>query len=64
MWESSTAKHVSPINSGPMSYSSSRGVLLRSCLLEHYIMPFEGERSSIIFFNQDGVMGHFEPNDE
>jgi len=35
-----------------------------SCSLEHYILPFEGERSSVIFFSQDGVMGHYEPNKE
>lgn len=36
-------------------------VILRSTLLAHYIMPYEGERSSIVFFSHDNVMGNFKP---
>ena len=35
-------------------------MIFRSCLLEHYVMPFVGERSSIIFFSQNDIMGNFE----
>lgn len=36
-------------------------VILRSALLEHYVLPFEGERSSIMFFGSGCGMGGFEP---
>ena len=36
-------------------------VILRSTLLEHYIMPCEGQRSSIMFFGNRCAMGNFEP---
>ncbi|RPB18183.1 hypothetical protein L211DRAFT_877800 [Terfezia boudieri ATCC MYA-4762] len=39
-------------------------VVFRSTLLEHYIMPFDGERSSTIFFSHNHVMGAFQPVDE
>ncbi|RPB23438.1 hypothetical protein L211DRAFT_268831 [Terfezia boudieri ATCC MYA-4762] len=32
-------------------------VIFRSTLLGHYIMPFEGERSSTVFFSHNHVMG-------
>ena len=36
-------------------------VIFRSCLLEHYITPFVGDRSSIVFFSQNDIMGNYEP---
>lgn len=36
-------------------------VVFRSTLLEHYILPYEGERSSIVFFSHQDVMGNYEP---
>ena len=38
-------------------------VIFRSSLLEHNIMPFEGERGSIVFVSQHNLMGHYEPED-
>ena len=37
-------------------------VIFRSCLLEHYITPFIGERSSIIFSRND-VIDNYEPEE-
>ncbi|KAF8435252.1 hypothetical protein BGX38DRAFT_1217775 [Terfezia claveryi] len=39
-------------------------IIFHSCLLEHYVMPFIGKRSTVIFFSQHNVMGNFEPEDD
>lgn len=43
-------------------FSPSDASIFGSCLLEHYVTPFIGERSSVIFFSQNNVMGYLEPD--
>lgn len=59
-WGDFTGGHlVIPILGIQLQFKPGDIVFFRSTLLEHYVLPFEGERNSLVFFSQH-VIGAFQ----